>query len=109
VITGLVLALGTKWGLFRHWLVLISFLATLAAAVVLLLEMQTAVAADPTTAAQQLRSLGGTLPNPAGGFAVLLAVLVLNVCKPKGLTPYGWRKLQEERRSRVNPSPASRP
>ena len=29
---------------------------------------------------------------------MLLVVQVLNVYKPQGLTPYGWRKQQEERR-----------
>src|SRR5918995_3286351 len=38
VLTGLVMALGTKWGLFRHWWVLISFVLTVVATVVLLSE-----------------------------------------------------------------------
>jgi hypothetical protein len=29
---------------------------------------------------------------------VLLVILVLNVYKPQGMTRYGWRKQQEERR-----------
>jgi hypothetical protein len=32
-----------------------------------------------------------------GGLFVLIAITVLNVVKPRGLTRYGWRKLQEER------------
>src|SRR5687767_478699 len=38
LLTGLVMSLGTKWGLFRHWWVLISFLLTTFAAIVLLSE-----------------------------------------------------------------------
>ncbi len=32
------------------------------------------------------------------GLLVLLVVQVLNVYKPRGMTPYGWRKQQEERK-----------
>ena len=39
----------------------------------------------------------GTLPHSVGGLLVLLVIQVLNVYKPKGLTPYGWRKQQERR------------
>ncbi len=35
---------------------------------------------------------------------VLLIVLVLNVYKPVGLTPYGWHKQRQERRARRGPS-----
>src|ERR671914_1104669 len=41
LLTGLVMALGTKWGLFRHYWVLISFTLTIFATVVLLLHMPT--------------------------------------------------------------------
>src|SRR5918999_2646678 len=54
LLTGLVVSLGTRWGLFRHWWVLISFLLTVFATGVLLIETGTisalaAVAADPQT------------------------------------------------------------
>jgi hypothetical protein len=102
VISGVVISVGTKWGLFRHWWVVISLLLTLFATVVLLLETSTvsglaAIAAEPGTSTEQLRGLGGTLVHSVGGTVVLLIVLVLNVYKPRGLTPYGWRKQQEER------------
>jgi hypothetical protein len=31
---------------------------------------------------------------------VLLVILVLNVYKPRGMTRYGWRKQQKERRNK---------
>jgi hypothetical protein len=43
LLTGLVMALGTKWGLFRHYWVLISFTLTIFATVVLLLHMKVPV------------------------------------------------------------------
>jgi DMSO/TMAO reductase YedYZ heme-binding membrane subunit len=97
LLTGLVMSLGTKWGLFRHYWVLISLLLTIIATVVLLVETQTIsyfadVAADPTTSGDDLRALGSTLVHSVGGTVVLLAILALNVYKPRGMTRYGWRK-----------------
>jgi hypothetical protein len=106
LLSGLVMALGTKWGLFRHWWVLISFLLTLFATLVLLNETRViaasaAIAADPSTPMERLLDLPPTLPHSIGGLLVLLGVQVLNVYKPAGLTRYGWRKQQEERRRRA--------
>ena len=102
LLTGLLMSLGTKWGLFRHYWVLISLLLTIIVTVVLLVETQTIgyfadMAADPTTSGDDLRALGSTLVHSVGGTVVLLVILVLNVYKPRGMTRYGWRK-QEERR-----------
>ena len=103
LLTGLVMSLGTRWGLFRHYWVLISLLLTIIATVVLLVETQTIgyfadTAADPTTTGEDLRALGSTLVHSVGGTVVLLVILVLNVYKPRGMTRYGWRKQQEERK-----------
>jgi hypothetical protein len=102
LVTGLVMALGTKWGLFRYWWVLISFLLTVFATVVLLSEaglirQMADVAVDPATSDADLLALPNTLLHSAGGLLVLLVVQVLNVYKPQGLTAYGWRKQEEER------------
>ena len=104
LLTGLVMALGTKWGLFRHWWVLISFVLTVAATVVLLSETRVigdgaAIAADPRTSTEQLLAIPSTLPHSVGGLVVLLVIQVLNVHKPHGMTRYGWRKQQQERRA----------
>jgi hypothetical protein len=106
LITGLVMALGTRWGLVRHWWVLISFVLTVLATVVLLSEagLISSIAeraADPGTPGEQLLRYPPTLLHSIGGLLVLLVVQVLNVYKPQGLTPYGWRKLQEQRRAIV--------
>ena len=104
LLTGIVMSLGTNWGLFRHYWVLISLLLTIVATVVLLVETQTIsyfadIAADPTTSSDDLRALGSTLVHSVGGTVVLLVILVLNVYKPRGVTRYGWRKQQEQRRA----------
>ena len=103
LLTGLIMSVGTKWGLFRHYWVLISLLLTVVATVVLLVETQTIsyfadIAADPTTSGDDLRALGNTLVHSVGGTVVLLVILVLNVYKPRGMTRYGWRKQHERRK-----------
>jgi hypothetical protein len=103
LLTGLLMSLGSKWGLFRHYWTLISLLLTIFATIILLVETRTIssfadVAADPTTSSDDLRALGGTLVHSVGGMVVLLVNMWLNVYKPRGLTPYGWRKQQEQRK-----------
>ena len=105
LLTGLVMSLGTKWGLLRHYWVLISLLLTMIATGVLLVETQTisyfaGIAADPATSGDDLRALGSTLVHSVGGTVVLLVILMLNVYKPRGMTRYGWRKQQGERRNK---------
>ncbi len=111
LLTGLVMSLGTKWGLFRHWWVLISLVLTVVAGLVLLSEAglivrMADIAADPATADETLLDLPATLPHSIGGLVVLLLIQVLNVYKPQGMTPYGWRK-QHEGRSRHEPRPVA--
>ena len=103
LLSGLIMSVGTKWGLLRHYWVLISLLLTIFATVVLLVETQTISyfadrAADPTTSDDDLRALGSTLVHSVGGAVVLFVILVLNVYKPRGMTRYGWRKQQEQRK-----------
>jgi hypothetical protein len=105
LLTGLVMALGTPWGLFRHYWVLITFVLTSFAIVILLLHMPSVSSlADVAREADgaTLGRLGGDLFHAGGGLLVLLVITVLNVYKPRGLTPYGWRK-QHERRAASQP------
>ena len=98
LLTGLLMALGTKWGLFQHYWVMISFGLTLFAVVVLLLHMPSVTStADLALSAEgeALQALGGDLEHPSIGLAILIAVQVLNLYKPRGLTRYGWRKQQQ--------------
>ena len=100
LLIGLVMSLGTKWGLFRHYWTLISLVLTVLATVVLLLHMpDVSFLADVAQAAEgaRLEGFGGDLFHAGLGLVVLLMIQVLNVYKPRGLTPYGWRKQQEQR------------
>ena len=101
-LTGLAMGLGTPWGLFRHYWVLVSMLLTLLALAVLLqqlgpIEALAAAARDPTLARADLPGAAGQVLHSAGGLGVLLVVQALNVYKPRGVTPHGWRKQREER------------
>jgi hypothetical protein len=110
LLTGLALALGTRWGLFRHYWVLMALVLSIIAAGVLLLHMpDVSVLADVAREAgeasldgrathlyTQLKS--GDLLHPALGLVVLLVIQVLNVYKPQGMTRYGWRKQEEHRK-----------
>jgi hypothetical protein len=103
LVTGIVQSLGTPWGLFRHYWVLISLFVTVFATVILLLHLAAvdslaARAADPST---DVGTLNGDLFHSVGGLVVLLVPLVLNLYKPRGLTRHGWRKLQEQQDQRV--------
>ena len=99
LLTGILMALGTKWGLLRYYWVLISFFLTTFATTILLLHMpDVSTVADQARAARgsELQGLGGDLFHAGVGLAILLAVLVLNVFKPPGLTRYGWRRLSSD-------------
>jgi SNF family Na+-dependent transporter len=101
LVTGLVLSLGTEWGLFRHYWVLIKLLINVFATVVLLLYMQTlgylaGLAADPSVDLDALRDPSPVL-HAGGALLVLLVATTLSVYKPRGMTRYGWRKRDEQR------------
>ncbi|WP_324276993.1 hypothetical protein [Blastococcus brunescens] len=100
VFVGIVNALGTSWGLFRHYWVLVKLLLTLVATTVLLLETQTIRSlAEAAASGVEPRDLPGSLPHSVGGVVVLFLITALSIYKPRGLTRYGWRKQQEQRRS----------
>ena len=90
--TGVIMGLVTRWGLLRHYWVVISLVLTTFATAVLLLHMPTVSAmADDARQGQdeQLSQLGGDLGHPTIGLALLIAILALNVIKPRGLTRRG--------------------
>ena len=103
LVTGVIQGLGTTWGLFRHYWVLFKLFLTVFATFVLLIYMETFrvmahIAADPTADLAIVR-------NPSPRFhavlalVVLLVTTVLAIYKPRGLTPYGWRKQRERQQA----------
>lgn len=112
LLTGLVQALGTTWGLFWHYWVLFKLLINVAATTVLLLYMETFrlmadAAADPTVELGVVRNASPLLHSIAA-LLLLLAATTLAVYKPRGMTPYGRRKQDEQRRKqRERTAPAA--
>ncbi len=92
--TGLVQALGTRWGLLRHYWVIIKLVMNLFATGILLLYMRTLNGLE-TGAREWTGGDPAALrdPSPAlhGGAALvlLLVAAALSVYKPKGQTRYG--------------------
>ena len=103
LLTGPVLSLGTPWGLFRHYWILAKLLITILSTIIMQVHMQpisllAGAAAKTTLFSADLHGL--QVQMVVASAAALLALLVattLAVYKPRGLTPYGWRKQHEQR------------
>jgi hypothetical protein len=108
VTIGVINALGTPWGLLRHYWVVMKLLLALAATGILLQETQSIryAAEMASTSADQMP---GSLLHSVGGLVVLLTTTTLSVFKPRGLTRYGWRRQQQQRRNRREQQPALLP
>jgi hypothetical protein len=109
LLTGLILSLGTPWGLFRHYWVLAKLALTVFATIVLLGKMELIGSAARLAAeaplAVNLYSMGVELAiHAAGGLLVLFVPTILSIYKPRGMTSYG-RRLQ---RQQPNPSKSPR-
>jgi hypothetical protein len=92
--SGLVQSLGTQWGLFRHWWILLKFVLTIVAIVVLLRHMQDVSRVSRLSRETMMSSADfrPELIHAAGGLLVVLGVTMLSMFKPWGMTPYGLRK-----------------
>lgn len=91
--SGIVQALGTPWGLGRHWWVLLKLVMTVLSIAILLLHL------GPTDILAQAASLGDLTPAlgrlrvqlvvaPSAALLVLATTAALGVIKPRGLTPW---------------------
>ena len=104
LLTGLVSSLGTKWGLFRYYWVLVKLLITILATIILLVHTQpmsllAGVAAKTTAFSTDLHQPQILMVVASGAaLLVLLVLTALSVYKPQGMTPYGWRKQHEQRK-----------
>ena len=101
-LTGIVQSLGTSWGLFRHYWIVVNLVITIPATILLLLHMQpmghlARVVAETTLARGELSGLRIKLvANAIAALVVLLAATALSIYKPMGMTPYGRRKEKAE-------------
>lgn len=91
--TGLVQAIGTKWGLFKHYWIIVKLFLTVGSTLLLLLHMQpisylAAVATDDSFANSQYAEQIINLISKAGAaIVVLLAIITISIYKP-------WGKIQ---------------
>lgn len=101
LVTGLIVSLGTPWGLFEHYWVVIKLLLSTLATVLLLVHthpiaLLAAAARDSSLWPSHLQSVQVQLVADATAAAIALIVNVtLSIYKPQGLTAYGWRKRQK--------------
>jgi hypothetical protein len=102
LLSGMVSSLGTKWGLFRYYWVLLKLLITVLATFVLFVHLQpiehlATVAAMTAVSGAALRgSQLNMLVAATLALVVLLTLTALSVYKPRGMTPYGQRKQQAQ-------------
>lgn len=102
LLTGVVQALGTTWGLFRHYWVVFKLTLTVVATGILLLHTEpigevAELAARTTLSSADVRETRAQLVADAGAALVaLLVTTTLSVVKPRGLTRYGRRKQARE-------------
>jgi hypothetical protein len=98
LVTGLTQALGTAWGLLRHYWVLFKLVLTAVATIVLLLKLGPIglladTASDAAFSSNDLVGLRTSLTlHAAGGVLILLVAAVLGIYKPAGLIGDGLPK-----------------
>lgn len=94
----LVQALGTPWGLFRHYWVLFKLVLTAGCGALLLLhagmiESLAVSARDAAATPSELRAGVAQLAvKAAAALAALLVTTLLSIYKPRGQTAYGQRR-----------------
>ena len=95
LLSGIVQSLGTTWGLFRHYWIVVKLILTIVAIIILLVHMQPiSYMADVASGAElsnsEFRGLRIQLIADAGAaLLVLLIVTIISVYKPWGRTPLG--------------------
>jgi hypothetical protein len=81
---GVVSSLGTAWGLVRHYWLALKLVLTVVAVAVLMLQTPTI---DRLAAGTAGPGAGvAMIVHASGGLVVLLALMVLSIYKPRGLT-----------------------
>lgn len=113
LITGLIQALGTPWGLLRHWWVIVKLGITVIASLVLLAYTSTLsalgdAARAPGGSEDLLPSFSPVL-HAGAALVVLGAALALSIFKPRGMTEYGWRRQERTRVPAAPHLPSGRP
>ncbi len=102
LLIGTVQALGSRWGLVRHYWVLIKLGVTVVAFVVFVAKLPlishlARVAAQTTPSAADVGTQMELVLHSGGGLLVLIVPAALSVYKPRGMTRHGQRKQLDQR------------
>lgn len=101
LLSGIVSSIGTSWGLFRYWWVVVKLIVTVLSTLILMvhtsvigmLSQAGEAALSPGLFGQRLQMALAS----GAAIAALILLTVLSLYKPPGLTAYGLRKLATRR------------
>lgn len=97
LVIGIVQSLGTPWGLFRYYWLIIKLVLTLIAVTVLMLQTSTINMLSDAALRGDLSAMNAPrvamILHGAGGLVVLIVATILSIYKPRGMTAYGARKI----------------
>jgi hypothetical protein len=109
LVTGLIEALGTPWGLFRHYWVLVKLSVTTVLTLLLIVHLRptrrlAAVAVQTTVSGGDLHPIQLQLAvDAASAMVALIVVIALGIYKPRGLTGYGVRRRGDDADDSADP------
>jgi len=109
LVSGVVLSIGTRWGLFRYWWVVVKLVLTTGATIATAFALRSsvgeaaaAVRAPGDAAATGVGDVAASLvAAPTVALVIYTTATVLSVFKPWGPTPYGRRQARERRGNRL--------
>ena len=107
--TGVVQSVGTRWGLFSHYWVIVKLIINVVSAAVLFTYLETlamlaSAARAPLTAGAAMIPTSSPVVHSVGALVFLLGATVLSIYKPRGMTRYGQRQAHA---ARVAATPAT--
>ena len=102
LLTGPILSLGTPWGLFRHYWIIVKLVINVLSTLILLVHLKpiqymARVAADGTLSSADRGAQIQLVVAAGAGLLALLVATGLAVYKPRGMTAYGWKNQYAER------------
>jgi uncharacterized membrane protein len=101
LLTGPLLSLGTPWGLFRHYWIIVKLVINILSTLILLVHLRpiqymARVAADGTLSNADRGAQIQLVVAAGAGLLALVVATGLAVYKPRAMTAYGWRKQHAE-------------
>ena len=101
LLTGPILSLGTPWGLFRHYWILVKLVINILSTLILLVHVEpirylSRVASEGMLSHTDYSLQVQMVFASAAGLLALVVATGLAVYKPRGMTSYGWRKQHKE-------------